>query len=519
MQPPHWPRRRTGLGDASINEFTSLITKGGVGYDPQFASAWGDIEAQLTQEAGITGNVDAATGGALSGTLTGAKIAFAGAFDQIAQSPGMSDAVNAAGNIYDTAKQFVMTGKTVAGAISTVSGIIDHANGTNQLATFQAFTGTMIGALETVGALTGVATLGIGAVITAFVGVGVELLQGAIGKPEAPPPNGYTPCCNFVLYEKPDWTVGGLGVWGSGSPGSNPTPGIVPTPGVFAPNTPYWRVFPDPNDPADAAWFAHQGGPGYWKGAFYGFWTGIGPGYLYNYDSMWSAWGDDRPDKGGLFASTRLVKPTGGDPPFDRAIDNAFPGGCNYSTAGGSVYSVVVEAAAGFTLISGLPLESRHALAVAFSGAWKANAAYALNGLKPQPDWMVLAHLLRMWNRSHAGPMVVIPPVGDPIFSGQNTPGYLGQLVTQAIGQGVPDLLYQNGLGVNSGAQHAVGPLGAGGVVQLSLPSSAPTGMSTGAKIVVGTALVGGAAVLGTAGYATWKGVSVKALVKGWLGR
>jgi hypothetical protein len=38
----------------------------------------------------------------------------------------------------------------------------------------------------------------------------------------------------------------------------------------------------------------------------------------------------------------------------------------------------------------------------AFSQAWKANAEYALNGLKAQEDAQVLLHAVRIWNRAHS---------------------------------------------------------------------------------------------------------------------
>lgn len=71
----------------------------------------------------------------------------------------------------------------------------------------------------------------------------------------------------------------------------------------------------------------------------------------------------------------------------------------------------------------------------AFVAAWIANKEYELNGLQSQPDWQVLLHLVRLWNRSHQSsstyvlsgaskPNVYAPPLKAP-FTGalfQNVP-------------------------------------------------------------------------------------------------
>src|SRR5262249_4259354 len=38
---------------------------------------------------------------------------------------------------------------------------------------------------------------------------------------------------------------------------------------------------------------------------------------------------------------------------------------------------------------------------MAFYAAWKTNAERALNGQNALPDWQVLLHVLRLWNRTH----------------------------------------------------------------------------------------------------------------------
>lgn len=124
-----------------------------------------------------------------------------------------------------------------------------------------------------------------------------------------------------------------------------------------APKSINWRPFPQPNVAADAPWFGAPAntGPGGWFTAFS--WMGDG----------WS----------GGFSH---------DP--DRAIDRAFP---DYKTLEAE------NSAKGGTG----PFASWKA---AFFVAWKANKAFALNGLSPQDDFQVLSYVTRTWNNAHAGP-------------------------------------------------------------------------------------------------------------------
>jgi hypothetical protein len=119
--------QRTGVGGQA--DFNALISA-----DPHFASAWGDIQTQLVTE-GVT-------------DFTGAQQAFTDSFQQLAsQSFGLSLDTGTVGNAYATAKQYVMTGQTIAGAVSTVTGLIGsiESNTMQPLAVMQTFTGTKSG--------------------------------------------------------------------------------------------------------------------------------------------------------------------------------------------------------------------------------------------------------------------------------------------------------------------------------------------------------------------------------------
>lgn len=55
----------------------------------------------------------------------------------------------------------------------------------------------------------------------------------------------------------------------------------------------------------------------------------------------------------------------------------------------------------------------------AFSQAWKANAEYALNGLKAQEDAQVLLHTVRIWNRAHSSSSTYdLAPASLPSYFG-----------------------------------------------------------------------------------------------------
>jgi hypothetical protein len=359
------------------------------------------------------------------------------------------------------AQQYVLMGQTVLGAVNMIVGMAELPSAARDKAVL-AFTGTMIGTLTTVAIGAGAVTAGLGAAIVLGVGAILSVMQseGLIG---GKPPAAGT-ICGVGYTSQPDFVVGCLGGWGP----------------KVAPGSPNWRPFPEPGNATDKVWFQPGSfGPGNWRGAFFG----VGSSGA---DQRWGKSGNPNP-------------PSNTWRPIDEAFD---------------AYNAVVEG-----LVPG-----PQGFPESYRTAWKANGEYAFNGLAVQPDWAVLVHTLRMWNRGHNGPAVQMPaswyliqqainntPKSDPLVSGNTLLVNIGALkkpVAPVVHLTLADL--------------APGGQTSGRAAAAALPWSpqnpfgykAPAPMSTGAKVAVGGAAVGGTALLATAVYSAVVGETVGAVLK-----
>jgi len=297
---------------------------------------------------------------------------------------------------------------------------------------------TFTGTMIGAGIAAGVITAGTGAAIVGGVSILVSVLQaaGLFGGP----PSGTQVCpgvyCNNPSYVLPN---GCTCVWDT-------LPSIVP-------GSASWRHFPNPNDPNDAGWFQPRAslpwGPFNWKGA------------------TWGAPLSDQWHQGW------------------RLVDYAF----------GVYHHLECEMAANAGGTSAWPLFSQ-----SFIAAWKLNAEYALNGLRPQPDWAVLVHAARVWNRAHDASSVlglssqsgVVAQPGTSCPSSMLTP-YESIIAADAIANlPASDPLVSNGqIVINAGPQlqvsQAPGTGGGGG----SSSSSSASSSSAAPAILLGTAALG----------------------------
>ena len=390
--------------------------------------------------------------GADASQINLAKTALVDSFQQMASNLGVSgDQAIAA------AKSYVLLGQTVAGAAESVTGLVQAAESGSFVAITQTFTGTLIGAAIAAGAI----SAGVGAAVVGAVGELLNILASAgfFGQPSTD-----TEISNCGFYPiKPSYMVGCVAV--------QPVDPIQQAPGAVT-----WRTFPQPGNNTNTMADPRYSGV-------------VSRGVSYSDQLIWFTT-RDQGGGGGLWKGARWDGPGTIDHPSPgnvRLVDLAFP---NYSDV---AYEAV--AAGGFSQ--------------AYFGAWKANAEFALNGLKPQPDEQVLIHALRLWNRAHAGPTT-------PLYYDSRYP--ISRLIPAALSRlsGGDPLVSGQGLLLNTGA--LIQPQR---VVTLHLPtnlvqSSAPP-TSTAAKVAGGAAVVAGAGLLTAAvvGWASGKAID-KVFSAGW---
>ena len=353
------------------------------------------------------------------------------------------------------AEQFVVAGQTIVGAANTVEGLIQTAETGSLPQITQAFTGVMVSVAIAAGAV----SAGIGAAIVAGVGAVLGALQslGLFGEP------GSVQICGWSWNPAPDLVVGCLGLY--------VTDGATPR---NAPGSVAWRSFPSEANPADAAWFEPT----------------IGRGDTVTWNGL------------------RVQKCV------PRAIDRAYP---DYQYGANTDYwyhpdlAPIGKVASIGKENTALPGD----FVKMFTSAWRGNAEYALNGLKPQPDEQVLVHTIRLWNKVHPGPSVTLTE-GDP--------SYLGGLVNAALSIVQPSdtgIVSGRSLLINTGAANVPAKV-IGLHLRGNTSATAPAGfaaMSTGSKVILVSAAVGGAALLGVGAYAAVKKKTIGAVLKGMVRR
>jgi hypothetical protein len=589
---------RVGWGDG-ISDFNNLAAA-----DPAFASGWSEIQGQLTAESGalaqqgqgyvdaagnyvqgavnqaqgavqgVVAQVQGAVGGAvgtvqgavgqaqglyndagqliaqiqtsgsgsvadLQNRLVGAKGQFVNAFEQITQQ-GVgaiaSDPVLAA-------KQFVMYGQTVAGAISTISGLIRAAEKipTDKLVvqSLPAFTGVML----SLAAIAGTPTAGIGAVVVA----GLTELISLLYQFYAPTPNYPTDevCPGILIPKYADQTSYG---------GINPTdPALagydvsgmklsfsVGCVGAYVGKTPQtspgsvgWRHFPDPSDPLDAVWFA----PIYWLGPGPGMWRNGTPqaGVFWSGHNGATGNGPNSPNTG-------LPVPNDWSQSWQRPIDCAFPSyrylecemydvipgntmgtGPMAGRSGGFVTPSLVQSGIGTFTIKSTVTDFQKA----FFAAWKTNQEYALNGFTPQDDAVVLLHLLSVWNAAHmVGAAKLVTQKGQradlssgaqpsyPIPCNDGQPKYYESLIQDALHVvGPQNSAYFSSSPATATAQQLQGLVLHGGDIHTvpvvpGVLGNAPATPTAG-RVAAVAAASAGVAVLGAFAYSQVTGVAL----------
>jgi len=353
------PPTRDELAAAFLGEPSDL------GQDPSDFSglptvaqqAWPAVANQLLAE-GVNPNDN----GEGQAAFQAAQEQFATAYNDMTQQMGVTDYAQAA----QGAAQYVLAGKTVAGAVQTVTGLISQAQGINSVQAATTFVGSFFQVLVTASIGAGVVSAGVGAAIMVGIGVALEVIQSAF--PGASAPAGQLVCSNGstqIYCAGATFSVGCLCcVALTAEEAQSP----------ISPGTTEWRNFPSPTLAADAAWF------------------------LFVPFSSTSSFLDPL----SLTSSPQIGTPNGvakwgnaqwsGGYPGQRPIDSAFPDyhqlECDQATPFGGEVEPCPAALVDFTN--------------AFFSAWKANRAFALNGLTPLKDELVLLQTIATFNRAYS---------------------------------------------------------------------------------------------------------------------
>lgn len=346
------------------------------------------------------------------------------------------------GSALDAAKQLTIVGQTALGAVTTVSGLIHDLSSETPQQIMQSFTGGLVALAVGAGAV----SAGIGAAI--MVGVGALLdVMGKAGLFGAPVGVQLQGCPGAYYDPPPTMAVGCVAGYCD--------PNIV----QVSPASTLWRSFPKPGDSTDAPWFSPltEARLGSWK----------------NVEWWW-------PSSNSAYATGGLGRP----------IDAAFP---NYNWVERGAASQGIS-------FSSSPFLAGSRFMKGFAAAWRANAEYALNGLKPSDDTSVLLQFLRFWNRAHGGPTFTMYQGGQGSYAESLVTSVVGHIT--GGGEDAKMLSSDGGLLVNIGDLKQAVAAPSNEYHGTLVSSSTPSGLSTGGKVAVGASLVGGAALVGSAIYA-----------------
>lgn len=427
----------------------SAIGAGDLASDLQSSSEWQAIEQQLRIEGAGQPAQQVQT------LVDTAFTQFQSTYNQLVGPQPSLAQIQGPGGALNAAASFIGAGFTIGGAVDMVNGLTAAASsGAPAPALLEAFTGTMLGIAVAAGSV----TAGVGAAIVGVVDLLVTFLQaaGLFGSSPA------ATLCGVNYQAVPNWAINCIGVFGSPA----------------SPGTPAWAHFPNPNDAADAVWYAPIAitpvigmpiGVIEWRGLKLEGWNGQNSKrYPRPIDMAWNN-----------YAQVDYTN----SPIFPDFAFNALP-----------------QAAQNF-----------HA---AYLAAWKLNQEYLLNGLNAQDDQTVLIHALRNWNRAHHPSSTYVLTANSPMLYEASLIGGLAQKLQTtdplwATGQA------GTGLQINTGAPlpFSLSKAGAGlrviglGGIKLN------KGSSSAKSWIIGSAVVAAAAA---GGIGIWAWLTGQAYSEAW---
>lgn len=393
--------------------------------NPLLATAGSQISAQIQAE-GAAAQESAAL---IQSKISAAHDKLADTFSSLNDSAnGFQMAIDGPGGIVDVAQQTVIAANTVAGAVGSITDLVNAASSSPDAVKAA---GNAIVGLVVAAAVAGGASAGIGAVIVAGAALVLDVLEKAGLFGNAP----IATVCGVDLSWQPTIIVNC-----AYSNGARRTP-----------TSSVWRTFPEPV--ADPFWYTTDNSGALSFSPYQGLWRG----------DLWGC---------GSIAGTgrRLIDQA--FPAYNQLHTEAFDDALTAKTTDAVVYSTSRFRKAYFT-------------------AWKANAAFALNGLKAMPDEQVFAQTLAAWNAAHWDWKFIdlTPETAGQLYGFKYAPQLLTDLVNSP-----PANLTQSGGGFlfNCGPQRANFP------PPTFIYSKSSTSTTT-SKVLLGTVIIGG---LGTALYA-----------------
>ncbi|HTQ41989.1 MAG TPA: hypothetical protein VMI75_04465, partial [Polyangiaceae bacterium] len=394
---------------------------------------------------------------------------------------------------------------TVYGAVNAIQGIkAGIAAGNPQVV--EAGVQALVGVITTAAISVGAVSAGVGAAIGAAIELTVEILDAAGIIPSVPPGSIYVGdghCSNQGFTAPGQATVGGT------IPVANLSDGLV-TPGahgegvcvwgsLISPGSDNWRSFPDPGNASDAQLW-----------------------YTVVTEATWY-WPPGAPSQAKWY-----TKNDGNWRPIDNAFhryrqlecDESF----NYMLTSGGGPGVSTET------LTGDAATAVPAFMAAYFHMWKKNAEFALNGISPAPDTLVLEQLVATWNAAHAPGVgfTFMPAPSDLQGQGQGndcsavTAGYsyISMLVADLVNASSASLT-NGGLHINTGAQ--LTPPNTGFVTAKPIILSptaggigpaATTTTSTGNKVAVGVLAAGAVGAGSIYAYAIYNGITFTEALK-----
>ena len=387
---------------------------------------------------------------------------------------------------------------TAYGAVNAIQGIQAGIAAGNPQAV-EAGVQALLGVITTAAISVGAVSAGVGAAIGAAIELTVEILNAAGIIPGLPPNSiqvGDGHCSNQGFTSTGQNATGGTVPVnlkdGLVSPGANGE-GVCVWGPLFSPGSTNWRTFPDPNNANDATlWY-----------------TAVTEATWYWGQAKW------------------YTKNVGNWRPIDNAFHRYRQLECddslNYVMTQGGGPGISTETLTG-DIATAVP-----AFLAAYFHMWKKNAEFALNGLTPAPDTLVLEQMVATWNAAHEqGTGFAFTPAPNDLQGTEEGPdcnavtggfSYVSMVVADLVDTNSAQLT-NGALVINTGPQHK--PPNAGFFTLrpiVAMPTAggagpAPASSTIGASLAVGAIAVGALGAGGLYAYASHNKITMVEALK-----